>query len=328
MNKCIIFDIDGTVADLSHRVHHVQGKRKDWVAFMATLSADKPIEQTITLNQMMSMYLGAGVADHKTAMPIYLASGRSEDERKDTEDWLYKHGVYYDRLFMRKSKDYRADHVVKKEILDEIRAIGYEPWLVIDDRQQVVDMWRSEGIFVLQCDPKANFTAHLDYEFHESIKYPLTIMVGPSGAGKSLWTLNQVECYGIDPASVISSDIIRHHLCGDFQDQSKNQEVFETMHELASLRLKRGLPVILDATHLRNADRIKAAKIVPDDVPVKYVVINRPIADKKASGGWRNSVNVKGKSLIDFHDQVFRSNLKDILNGDGLPNVTVVEEVR
>lgn len=321
MNKCIIFDIDGTVADLTHRVHHVQGGKKDWVAFMATLSDDKPIEQTILLNKLLSNWYADG------SIPIFFVSGRSENERKETETWLKSYGLDYKQLLMRPAGDSRADHVIKREILQQIRADGYQPWLIFDDRQQVVDMWREEGLFVLQCDPHTNFTAHHDYLFDESLSVhpfytPLTILVGPSGAGKSTWLTSQTAKTSFTQ-SIISSDNIREMLCGDFRDQSANAEVFETMHEIAKLRLKRGLPVILDATHLKNADRIRATKLVPEDIPVRYVVINRPLKDKIKTGDWRNSVSVKGKPLIEHHDQVFNSNLKAILAGDGLPNVSV-----
>lgn len=314
MNKCIIFDIDGTVADLSHRVHHVQGAKKNWLAFMAAISDDKPIEQTVYLNKFL-------YGRSREVGPLYFVSGRSESERLETEAWLAKYGLSYDKLLMRPSGDYRADHIIKREILGQIRAEGYEPWLIFDDRQQVVDMWREEGLFVLQCDPHRNFTAHHDYNFHKKIEFPLTIMVGPSGSGKTTWIEETLGTEALK--ATISSDTIREELCGDFQDQTKNFQVFETMHELASLRLKRGLPVILDATHLRDADRKKAALLVPNDVSVLYVVLNRTVANKKKTGGWRNGVTVKGKPLIDFHDQVFKSNLKNILAGDGLPNVTV-----
>lgn len=308
---CIIFDIDGTLADCQHRVHHVNGKRKDWKAFMSELSKDDPIQQTIMLNRLL--------AENKAAMPIYLCTGRSEDERGDTEAWLALHGVKYRQMFMRKSGDFRADHIIKRELLDEIRATGFEPQLIFDDRQCVVDMWRKEGLFVLQCDPNPSHTDHHGFKFHESIKWPLTVMVGPSGAGKSTWIYNNLPC----PETFISSDTIREQLCGDFKDQSKNEAVFAAFHELATTRLRRGLPVVLDATHLKRQDRLKSAKLVPPTVPVRYIVIDRPLKDKLATAGWRASVNVKGKPLVQHHDQVFRSALKDILKGDDLPNVTV-----
>ena len=313
LKRCVVMDIDGTLANCGHRVHHVNGSKKDWKAFMAALSEDPVIPQTQHLNALLNEQAVTG------GMPIFLCSGRSEDERFTTEEWLTKHVIGYDKMYMRKGGDYRADYIIKRELLDEIRADGYEPFIIIDDRQCVVDMWRKEGLFVLQCDPKPSHTDHHGFKFHESIKWPLTIMVGPSGAGKSTW----IDTNNLGDMSVVSSDSIRADLCGDFRDQSKNLRVFEAFHEIAVANLKNGIPVILDATHLRNADRIKSAKLVPEDVPVRYVVIDRPLKAKIATAGWRAEVSVKGKTLIEFHDQVFKSNIKAILAGDDLPNVTV-----
>ena len=298
LKPCIIFDIDGTLADCQHRVHHVNGKKKDWKAFMAGIPNDTPIEQTVFINRFIATY--------SKSMPIYLCSGRSEDERVETEAWLALSGVEYNQMFMRKSGDYRADHIIKRELLEEIRATGYEPYIIFDDRQCVVDMWRKEGLFVLQCDPNPSHTDHHGFEFHKDITWPLTIMVGPSGAGKTTY-LNSIS--GPMAQSIISSDTIRHELCGDFKDQSKNDAVFAAFHELATVRLRRGLPVILDATHLKRQDRLKSAKLVPPTVPVRYLVIDRPLKDKLATAGWRAAVSVKGKPLVEHHDQIFKSNI-------------------
>lgn len=310
-NKCIIFDIDGTLASCEHRRHFVSGKAKNWKEFNARMGDDTPIEQTIWLNDLVSRF------DY----PVFITTGRADDMRKVTESWLTHHRVQYDRMFMRHAGDYRQDAIVKREILDQIRALGYEPWLIFDDRPCVVDMWRKEGLFVLQCDPNPSATLHVGYDFHPSVKYPLDILVGPSGSGKS--TYASKEYFG---DIVISSDRLRENFTGDFKDQSQNERVFETMHKLAKAKLELGIPVVLDATHIKRADRIKAAKIVPDSVPVRYIVIDRPIGQKILDCGWRGAVSVKGKPLVQYHDEVFKNNLKDILKGDDLPNVTVVDK--
>jgi hypothetical protein len=53
---------------------------------------------------------------------------------------------------MRADKDHRADHIIKKEILDSFLAQGLDIAFTVDDRQQVVDMWRENNITCLQCD--------------------------------------------------------------------------------------------------------------------------------------------------------------------------------
>lgn len=312
MRKAALFDIDGTLADLSHRKHYIDNGKKDWSNFLKNVKDDSPIEQTIYLNRLISF---------RGDMPVILASGRSEDEREDTVNWLAANSVVYEKLYMRAAKDWRADHIIKREILDQIRLDGYDPWIVFDDRQGVVDMWRENGLFVLQCDPHGCDTKHDVYQFHEWQPYPLIIMVGPSGAGKT----TIIENFTGDQQRVISSDQLREYFTGNFRDQSQNERVFDAMHKLAETRLKLGLPVILDATHIRNADRIKAAKLVPDHIPVAYAVVDRPLKDKLATAGWRSEVIIKGKTLVEAHDQTFKSNIKAIMNGDGLKNVRVID---
>jgi hypothetical protein len=56
-------------------------------------------------------------------------------------------------LYMRPARDSRDDGIVKSELLDRIIADGYEPWLAIDDRDRVVEMWRARGLTCLQCAP-------------------------------------------------------------------------------------------------------------------------------------------------------------------------------
>ncbi|MBV1934915.1 MAG: hypothetical protein KUG59_09500 [Parvibaculaceae bacterium] len=54
--------------------------------------------------------------------------------------------------FMRPDNDSRADHIIKEEILDKLLAQGAEIEFAVDDRNQVVNMWRRRGITCLQCD--------------------------------------------------------------------------------------------------------------------------------------------------------------------------------
>lgn len=113
---------------------------------------DQPNHEIVKLFQM-----------HKAAGDTVLcASGREDRFREFTQQWLMIYGVEPYRyaesnkgLYMRKAGDNRADYIIKKEILDQIRADGFEPWLVYDDRDQVVQMWRDNGIRCLQVAPGA-----------------------------------------------------------------------------------------------------------------------------------------------------------------------------
>lgn len=136
----VCFDIDGTLANLEHRLHYVTSKPNNWKAFSAAISKDTVIPQ-------IAQTLNALIYDTHT---IILASGRSEDDRSVTEKWLRDNLIAgYDNLYMRKSGDYRADDIIKEEILgDIITDYGKKPDLVFDDRPRVVRMWRKNGVFV------------------------------------------------------------------------------------------------------------------------------------------------------------------------------------
>ena len=302
--KAAIFDLDGTLCDCRHRLHHVTHGKRDWDAFFAGVPHD-------TLHEPIYAILVALRAERCYA--IVLCSGRPEKCRADTVQWLERYEVPYDALYMRPDGDTRPDHEVKSQILEGIKADGYEPFVAIDDRDSICEVWRNAGIMTLQCAPS---------EDTGPSSALLTIMVGPSGSGKGYWILSNV----VRREQVISSDQIREEMCGDFRDQSKNAEVFEAMHALASTRLKHGLAVVLDATHLRRKDRLTAVALAKGG-PVRYVVINRPMADKRRDGGWRNDVLKNGEpfDLIAAHEQTFNSQLKDILAGDGLPNISVID---
>jgi hypothetical protein len=73
-------------------------------------------------------------------------SGRSDECRQETADWLSKYGCPPGKLYMRKAGDYRADDVVKPELLTEIRAEGYQPLMAFEDRKRVVDAWRANRV--------------------------------------------------------------------------------------------------------------------------------------------------------------------------------------
>lgn len=308
MKKTILFDIDGTVADLRHRLHFVSNGRRDWSNFFANLHLDTPIEQTVWLNHVLS---------ERDDVSIIFASGRGEEYRAATEAWLNENNLVRERLYMRAAGDYRPDHVVKIELLAEMRADGYEPFLVIDDRPQVIKAWRAAGLFVLACPHEGEERQ----PHHWSHKFPLTVMVGPSGSGKSTIAAKL--------PGTISSDQLRLELFGDMRIQANGDRVFDAMRALASERLRLGLPVVLDATHLKRRDRLAAVKIAPEDMPVLYYVVNRPMSEKMRDGGYRNEVLTRGDiPLMQKHEQTFRSNLKDILRGDDLPNVTVLNAIQ
>lgn len=144
MTKIIVFDIDGTLADVTHRRQYVATKPKNWAAWNAGMSRDTVHEDIRWM--LMKFYRNPGVE-------IIICSGRGEENREVTETWLNENRIPFTELYMRKEKDYRQDYIVKVELLAQIREDYGNPFLWIDDRQQVVDAIRAQGVRVLQVAP-------------------------------------------------------------------------------------------------------------------------------------------------------------------------------
>jgi FMN phosphatase YigB (HAD superfamily) len=142
MKKVIIFDIDGTLADLNGREQFLHNGKKDWKNFNANMDKDLPNTPVVELYR--TLY-------ESNRYELILVSGRQECFRKVTETWLVWHQIPFDTLLMRRDDDFRHDHEVKQGILQSLQAQGKEILLSVDDRQSVVDMWRANGITCLQC---------------------------------------------------------------------------------------------------------------------------------------------------------------------------------
>ena len=140
-DEIVIFDIDGTLADVSERIHHVKSKPKNWNAFFQGMAQDKAIHSMVRLCNIL----------YASGIQIILCSGRSEEHRQQTVEWLAQKGVNYHDLLLRKDKDRRPDTTVKRELLSGIDKSKI--LFVVEDRSRVVEMWRSEGLVCLQCAP-------------------------------------------------------------------------------------------------------------------------------------------------------------------------------
>ena len=142
--KVVVFDIDGTLANIQHRRHWVMSKPKNWRAFNAGMAQDTPNEDIVWMLHTFRS---------QSDVRIVICSGRGSENRAVTEAWLAEHVGAYDALYMREERDYRADSIVKVELLEQIERDFARPWLWVDDRQQVVDAIRAQGIRVLQVAP-------------------------------------------------------------------------------------------------------------------------------------------------------------------------------
>lgn len=146
MKDFIICDIDGTIADLTHRLHYINtpGQKKNWDAFHAGVGDDAPHDD-------MREILWALTNGYPRSV-IYV-SGRNETARQATGQWLDVCGFPHGRLHMRSAKDFRDDAIVKEEIITRLGLTPHDVLCVLDDRDRVVSMWRRLGFRCLQVAP-------------------------------------------------------------------------------------------------------------------------------------------------------------------------------
>lgn len=132
-----VMDIDGTLANCDHRLHHIQREPKDWSAFFAACHLDTPHRHMIELTKRLQ--------SHAT---VVFVSGRSDECRDQTITWLERHDLFVGtNIWMRSKGDHRPDDVIKIEILEQmIKHYGYAPAIAFEDRARVVKAWRAAGI--------------------------------------------------------------------------------------------------------------------------------------------------------------------------------------
>lgn len=141
--QAIICDIDGTIAIHDTAVRSPYDHAKSHL--------DKPQVQIIDLLQLVNLGDNCSNDHNGGEIQIILVSGRKEQFRAITEEWLRKHLVPWGILLMRKDNDNRSDAIIKREIYDAEIKDKYKVLFVLDDRQRVVDMWRKElGLVCLQ----------------------------------------------------------------------------------------------------------------------------------------------------------------------------------
>ncbi|KPG13719.1 phosphatase domain-containing protein [Mycobacteroides immunogenum] len=135
--RAIIVDIDGTLAEKSDRSPYdysrvyEDGLYQD-IAFLIDRLTDNTSYYTL------------------------IVSGRDDTCRDETMEWLVSHGIYYDELLMRETEvdidefgGKLPDFEVKYRLFDEYIRDKWCVDFVIDDRRQVIDMWRGIGLRVL-----------------------------------------------------------------------------------------------------------------------------------------------------------------------------------
>lgn len=139
--EAVIVDIDGTLAHMNGRSPY------DYTQ----VHTDVPDDHVRWLVNMIYQRMGG--------VEVIIVSGRDSDCREETEEWLWANGISYDQLHMRPAdaKDHHGnklpDYVVKHDLFNEHIRGQFNVRIVLDDRDQVVELWRRMGLKCLQVQP-------------------------------------------------------------------------------------------------------------------------------------------------------------------------------
>ena len=133
----VLCDIDGTLADIRHRLHYVQQEPKDWEGFFGAMVMDN-----------LRRDVAGQIEDlRRDGYDVVFVSGRPDNYRSVTESWLRLYGfsdTRYPILFMRHAGDHRPDTVVKEEILRTYFTDRSLIHTIFDDRKRLLEMWERE----------------------------------------------------------------------------------------------------------------------------------------------------------------------------------------
>lgn len=139
---CIYMDIDGTLAHKKNRSAY------DW----KHVGEDDVDENVKKLNEILDWYnYSCDYMGGNEGVKIFIFTGRDGICLEETKEWLANNGIKYDDIFIRPAGNMEKDYIIKKRIYEEHIQGKYNLLFGIDDRQQVVDMFRSMGITIFQC---------------------------------------------------------------------------------------------------------------------------------------------------------------------------------
>lgn len=133
----VLCDIDGTIANIDHRLHFVKETPKDWKGFFGGIEQDE-IRREVQLELIRL---------HNEGYVIIFMSARPDTYREVTQKWLDTNGLSFAfTLIMRPGNDKRPDTEVKKGMLDMYFPDRGGIHMIFDDRPSIIRMWRELGL--------------------------------------------------------------------------------------------------------------------------------------------------------------------------------------
>jgi len=136
--KAVIFDVDGTLADVSSIRHHLArpSGMKDFESFHSESINVPPHEHVV---RMLREFKREGHA-------ILVVTARQEKWLWHTLLWMDENAIPHDHLFMRANGDFRPDFVIKRDIFNRISKAGFDVKHAVDDNPAIITLWDQIGI--------------------------------------------------------------------------------------------------------------------------------------------------------------------------------------
>ncbi len=129
-----VLDVDGVLADVRHRLHHIANRPKDWTSFFAAADGDPLLPHGAELAYELA-----------TTYEVLYLTGRPERTRALTETWLTAHALPPGVVVMRPDHDHRPARMFKRESLRELRTTRTVV-VVVDDDPQVLEALAADGV--------------------------------------------------------------------------------------------------------------------------------------------------------------------------------------
>ena len=336
-----IWDKDGTITDLSHRRHYVNGGSRQWGKFFEETINDTiiwPIANLMidSINRGDRCEIWSAACETTREMSVKVLEPITQFIDWDNLDYKDR-GMGQFLTHMRGEGDNTPDYILKEKWL---LAEDVMPDIVYDDRLSVVQKcWRKNGVTCAQVAPFFDMNIEsVNSNFSPPRKASLNLLIGPSGAGKSTYLNRHLIEFDMDNKvrpEVYSSDLTRarqfpsnERWCNeDAYEFNGFKSTFSTVHRKIKASLEGGEDVIYDATNIKPKNRKDLIKFIDGQdgkYDITYTIIDRPLDEKLKSYNNIDRFRTR-EEIIEKQHQSFKSSRKHAMKGDGFSFIKVIE---
>ena len=136
----VIFDLDGTLANVSHRVPLIDGTFAGWHRYNCACIDDT----------LYSSVADVAKALNRQGYEFWVVSGRAVEMMAATRYWFHEYFVVPDRIILRPIGDERPSDVLKRDWLNDGTIPVERVLCVFDDDTDAAWVYRAKGLTCFQ----------------------------------------------------------------------------------------------------------------------------------------------------------------------------------